>query len=101
MRLVLLIIMVLSISSCNSFPEENRILVKGETDTVLVVSVPNAGCLNCQRIIEGKLQNEKGVKQSILNLHTKEVSIVYEPSLTSPEFLENTISDLRVELPCK
>jgi len=101
MRFVLLIIMMLSISSCNRFPEEDRVLIKGETDAVLVVSVPNAGCLNCQRIMESKLQKEKGVKQSILNLHTKEVSIVYEPHLVNPELLNSKIIDLRTELPCK
>ena len=101
MRTILLFFAMLTMYSCGRFAKEERVLITSETDSVLVVSVPNAGCKNCQRIMETALKNEVGVKQSILNLHTKEVSIVYETALTAPETLEHKVSALRKKLPCK
>ena len=98
---LLILCFALTIFSCNRIPEEERVLVKSETDSVLVVAVPNAGCVNCQSIMEGSLDKESGVKQTILNLHTKEVSIVYEPNLVTPESLEKKVQSLRRKLPCK
>lgn len=100
-KLLLLVVTIFTMVSCYQIPPETRVLAKGETDEVLVVDVPNARCYKCQNIIEGGLAKEAGVKQSILNLHTKQVSIVYEPNQTTSEALENKVSDLIPELPCK
>lgn len=100
-NLALLIAIVLTILSCNRISKETRVLSKGEDDSVIVVDVPNAGCYKCQNIIEGSLASQMGVKQSILNLHTKQVSIVYASDQVSPETLTKKVSDLIPELPCK
>ncbi len=97
---ILSVVLVLFIS-CNRLPEETRLLIKGEGDAVLVLSVPNASCSKCQNIMETGLNNTKGIKQSILNLHTKEVSIVYDPKEASTDNLEKIVESLRTQFPCK
>ncbi len=101
MKKLIFFFLIFAFVSCNRIPEENRVLVKEASDSVLVVSVPKARCVNCQEVIEGGLQNEKGVKQSILNLHTKELSIVYAPDVTSPEALKESVKTLKGQIPCK
>lgn len=100
-KLICLIAIIMAISSCNQIPEETRVLSKEATDSVFVLDVPNARCPKCQNIIEGGLANEAGVKQSILNLHTKQVSIVYAPDQTTSQQLEEKVSGLVPQLPCK
>ncbi|BDS10524.1 cation transporter [Aureispira anguillae] len=99
--IIIVVAIFLAITSCNRIPKEERVLVKGAADSVLVVAVPKARCYKCQNIIEGGLKEVKGVQQSILNLHTKEVSIVYTPDLTNPEALEGKVANLIPQLPCK
>lgn len=101
MRIALLILTIFVTIACNRTPpKEERVLVKGETDSVVVVPVPGAVCYKCQNVIEGGLKDESGVKQSILNLHTKQVSIVYSPEKTTSEALEKKVADLIPQLPC-
>lgn len=104
MRVILAILILssltLTFTSCKGFPEEERMLVVGDTDAVLVLPVSNAGCKNCQQIMEDNLLKEKGVKQAILNLYTKKVSVVYKPTTTS-EMLKNKVKSLKAILPCK
>ena len=87
--------------SCNQIPKEERVLLVEDSDLVHVINVPKAGCRNCQKIIEGGLKDVKGVKQSILNLQTKEVSIVYSPNATSQDIIEKKVQILKGNLPCK
>jgi len=102
MRIIItLIATILITASCNRTPpEETRTLAIGETDSVVVVPVPGAVCYKCQNVIEGGLKDELGVKQSILNLHTKQVSIVYSPTSTTAEALEEKVASLIPDLPC-
>ena len=74
--------------SCYETPEETRVLDVSESDSVLVLDVSNAACDKCQRIMEGGLKGQLGVKQSILNLHTKQVSIVYNSDKVSQDVLK-------------
>ena len=87
--------------SCNTIPEETRVLAVSDTDAVLVISTPKAKCQNCQKIIEGGLDKVLGVKQSLLNLHTQEVSIVYDPEATTPELLKEKVATLKGQTPCQ
>jgi len=95
----LLVIAVLM--SCNHIPEETRTLTVANNEKVAVFSIPKAACKNCQKVVEGGLKNENGVKQTILNLHTKEVSIVYQPDLISEDNLKEKVIKLKGEIPCK
>ncbi len=100
-KVVLLTLVLVSSLSCNQIKEEKRVLVKGEDKEVLVINTPKARCYKCQGIIEGVLNKTEGVSQSILNLNTKEVSIVYSPETTSPEVLNATVEKLTEQIPCK
>ena len=101
LRSILTLITVLLISSCNRIAPENRVLHKSEKDAVLVVDVPKAGCKNCQKVVETGLAKEAGVKQSILNLHTKQVSVVYNPEEITAESLKSKTLSLATKIPCK
>lgn len=100
-KICFLLVLLFTLSSCNRIPPEERVIVKQESDSLLVLSVPNGKCMKCQGIMETGLGTELGVKQSILNLHTKEVSIVYDAEKISAEDLENKVEDLRLQFPCK
>lgn len=63
-----------------------------KSDTVMIKS--SAVCGMCKDRIEGCFAFEKGVKSAILDLDTKEVTIVYNPSKTSPAVLRKTLSKL-------
>ncbi|GAB1856878.1 hypothetical protein MHTCC0001_17140 [Flavobacteriaceae bacterium MHTCC 0001] len=99
--IIVIALVLLAMISCNRIEKEERELVKGEDDAVLVINTPKARCHNCQKIIEDGLQNISGVSQSILNLNTKQVSIVYAPESTSPEVLNATVEKLTEQIPCK
>lgn len=95
------IILVLLSSSCTRFAKEERILNITEGDATLVMTIPKAGCKKCQKIIEEGLNKKTGVKQSILNLHTKSLSVLYLPEVTSEEQLKTSINALSKTIPCK
>lgn len=100
-KLLFLTIGLVSSISCNQIKDENRVVIKSESDELLYIKIPAAGCGKCQKVIENGLANEKGVKQSILNLNTKEVSIVYDAQIISPEILKATVTELSYKMPCK
>ncbi|MBA2613075.1 MAG: hypothetical protein H0U95_13985 [Bacteroidetes bacterium] len=87
--------------SCQRNIEETRSLKVEKNDSVLVVSLPKAGCENCQKIIEEGLNNDLGIKQTILNLNTKIVSVVYDPKKTTSKIITDKIIDLSYKMPCK
>ena len=97
----LLVLIILFTISCNRIQKEERVLIQGENEAVLVLNTPTAKCSRCQKIIEEGLLNITGVSQSILNLNSKNVSIVYNPKETSSEILNFTLKELITETPCK
>ena len=99
-NLLLIAISIISAISCNQIKNENRVVIKGKTDSLLIVEIPDAACDKCQKVIEDGLANQTGVKQSILNLKTKEVSIVYDPLLIAPQNLIDTVTKLSYKMPC-
>ena len=99
--LAILLLLSFLFISCNRIKPEERVLNTSENDAVLVVSIPKAQCANCQKVVEGGLQNFTGVKQSILNLHTKEISVVFNPALISSDNLEKKVNELAANIPCK
>lgn len=100
-NIIIILVCMLSLFACNRIAEETRVLNVGEFDSVVEVDVPNAVCHKCQNFIEGGLALESGVKQSILNLHTKKVSIVFSPEETSADLLTDKVYDLIPQMPCK
>ena len=100
-NILVVLISLMSLFACNRIAEETRVLNVGEQDAVIVLDVPNAVCHKCQNVMEGGLALESGVKQSILNLHTKQVSIVYSPVETTAELLTEKVYDLIPQMPCK
>ncbi|WP_299675866.1 heavy-metal-associated domain-containing protein [uncultured Tenacibaculum sp.] len=94
-------LIVLCIISCNRIKPETRVISKTDKDSLLVIGIPKVGCHNCQKVVEGGLVDIKGIKQTILNLHTKEVSIVYNPEITNSNTLENKVKNLAQKIPCK
>lgn len=98
---VLIAMVLIAISSCSQIKDDNRVVMKGKGDELLVINLPAAACEKCQKVIEDGLSKEKGVKQSILNLKTKEVSIVYDAQIISQEILHATVTKLNFEMPCK
>ncbi|WP_299549703.1 heavy-metal-associated domain-containing protein [Seonamhaeicola sp.] len=100
-KIILIVLVSLSVVSCNRIKPEERVLLKGEDDAVLVINTPKARCHKCQKIIEEGLQDINGVSQSILDLNTKKVSIVYAPENTTPEILSSTVEKLTEQIPCK
>ena len=97
---LLITLATITTTSCNQIKDETRVVIQGEGDSLLVVKIPDAACEKCQIVIEGGLNDEKGIKQSILNLKTKEVSVVYDPQVTSPEIITTKITELRPNMPC-
>lgn len=100
-KITIIALFVLSAIACNRIKKEERVLVKGENDAVLVLNTPKAKCHKCQKVIEAGLQKVEGVSQSILDLSKKQVSIVYTPENTTPEILSATVEKLTEEIPCK
>ena len=100
-KIVFLSVVIFSIIASTSIPPETRVLDIAETDALLVFDVPKAACQNCQKVVEKGLMKEKAIKQSILNLHKKEVSIVYEPNEITASQIENKLNVLIDKMPCK
>ncbi len=100
-KFLILTIGLISSISCNQIKDEKRVVIKSESDDLLFIKIPAAACGKCQKVIEEGLANEEGVKQSILNLNSKEVSIVYDAQIISPEILRATVTELSYKMPCK
>lgn len=100
-KTAIIILLIVTAISCNRIKKEERILVKAENDTVLVINTPSAKCHKCQTIIESGLQEIEGVSQSILDLNKKQVSIVYNPENITSEKLNKTVEHLTEKTPCK
>lgn len=101
LKIVIIITIALSITSCSRIKEDNSVLMKDVNDSLLVINIPSASCGNCQKVIEEGLQNVRGVKQSLLNLNTKNVSVVYNPNMASSELITKAVTQLIYKIPCK
>jgi periplasmic mercuric ion binding protein len=98
-KIMILACAVLLLWSCEK--EETRVLSLGNGDMLLELNTPTAGCENCQKVMESGLSKVAGVNGSILNLNTKNVSIVYSPEITDTIQLKNTVAQLVKDFPCK
>lgn len=61
-----------------------------QSDTVKIRT--SAQCADCKNRIETKLNYKKGVKNAVLDLKTKEVTIVYDLKKINPDKLRTVIS---------
>ena len=68
----------------------SSVVVNAQDQKVVIMST--AQCDECKEKIESALNFEKGVKSSNVNIETKEVTIVYNPSKTTPDKLRKAIS---------
>ena len=58
-----------------------------ELKTLVVTTLPQMHCDNCQKKIKGNLRFEKGVKKIETNIDAQTVIITYDADKTSPEKL--------------
>jgi cation transport ATPase len=63
-----------------------------KSDTLVVKT--SAICGQCKERIEQGMAFEKGVKKTTLNDETKKVTVIYNPSKTSPDAIRTAISKL-------
>ncbi|CAN5683481.1 hypothetical protein BH11BAC1_BH11BAC1_24910 [soil metagenome] len=68
------------------------IAVQAQTDTVIIKT--SALCEQCKEKIEHDLSFEKGVKSNVMNLETKEVTVVYNTQKTDPEKIRMAITKI-------
>jgi mercuric ion binding protein len=66
--------------------------VKAQTDTVRIKT--SAICEECKERIEHDLSFEKGVKSNVMDLNTKEVTVVYNSQKTDPEKIRIAITKI-------
>jgi mercuric ion binding protein len=67
-------------------------LVNAQTDTLVVKT--SVICEECKERIEHDLSFEKGVKSNIVNLDTKEVTVVYNSAKTDPQKIRLAITKI-------
>lgn len=60
------------------------------TDTLKIKT--SAQCEDCKERIENKLNFTKGVKSAKLDIQTKIVTVIYDPSKTNPAAIRTAIS---------
>lgn len=68
------------------------VAVRAQTDTVTIKT--SALCEQCKEKIEHDLSFEKGVKSNVMNLETKEVTVVYNAQKTDPEKIRIAITKI-------
>ncbi len=57
--------------------------LKAQTDTVKIITT--SLCSTCKKTIEHNLSFEKGIKKSIVNIDTKELTVIYDSKKTNPD----------------
>jgi periplasmic mercuric ion binding protein len=60
-------------------------------DSTIVIKT-SARCESCKKRIENALNFEKGVKSSILDVNTKEATVMFDPEKTSSEKIRTVIA---------
>jgi len=68
------------------------IIAKAQTDTIRIKT--SAICDQCKERIEHDLSFEKGIKSNVMNLDTKEVTVVYNSQKTNPEKIRLAITKI-------
>ena len=53
--------------------------------TVVVTTLPQMHCENCEKKITGNLRFEKGVKEIVCDIEGQRVTITYDADKTNPE----------------
>ena len=63
------------------------------TDTPLRITIPVSGmtCAACQARVQRALERQEGVSDATVNLMTNDASVAYDPTVTSPSALIDTI----------
>ena len=67
-------------------------LANAQVDTLVVKS--SVLCNECKQRIEHDLSFAKGVKSNVVNLDTKEVTVVYNPEKTDPQKIRLAITKI-------
>ena len=67
-------------------------LVYGQTDTLVVKT--SVICNECKERIEHDLSFAKGVKSNVVNLETKEVTVIYNSEKTDPQKIRTAITKI-------
>jgi mercuric ion binding protein len=67
-------------------------LVSGQTDTLIVKT--SVICNECKERIEHDLSFTKGVKSNVVNLETKEVTVIYNTEKTDPQKIRMAITKI-------
>ncbi len=96
-----LLLCLLITAACNQSVQNEKLLVKGKNDSLLIINIPKAACNNCKQLVENGLSIKKGIKQSQLSLKKKELSIIYDPLAISEENLKLLVTNLTYQMPCK
>ena len=89
LKSVLIVIGIFMIST-TVFAQEKKSQKKNETVKYWV----SMDCEKCKAKIEKNIAFEKGVKDMLVDLETKTVTITYKTKKTSPEKLEKALKDL-------
>jgi mercuric ion binding protein len=63
-----------------------------QTDTLIIKT--SAVCGTCKKTIEHDLSFEKGIKSATLDLETKMLTVVYNPSKTTPDKIRQRIAKI-------
>ncbi|XP_021113465.1 copper-transporting ATPase 2 isoform X2 [Heterocephalus glaber] len=81
-------------SSCHSPGSPNQ--VQGQCSSV-VLSVTGMTCVSCVQSIEGMLSQREGVQQVSVSLAERTATVLYDPSIISPEDLRAAVEDMGFE----
>lgn len=63
-----------------------------QIDSVKIIT--SSLCSTCKKKIEHELSFEKGVKESVVNVETKELTVVYDSKKTNPEKLRIAVTKI-------
>ena len=66
--------------------------IRAQTDTIIIKT--SAVCETCKKTIEHDLSFEKGVKSSVLDVETRQLTVIYNSSKTTPDKIRQRISKI-------
>ena len=81
MKKIKLIVFLLLFATSYSFAQSDTLKIK-----------TSAQCEKCKATIEHQLNFEKGVKSAVLDVETKEATIIFNPNKTTPDKLRKSVS---------
>ena len=74
------------------FVSFNSVELLAQTDTIKIVT--SSVCSTCKKTIEHDLSFEKGVKSSILNVETRELTVVYDSKKSNPDKIRLAVTKI-------